>query len=98
MVHLQLLGAAKNKKRHLGHSHKFARQPRALSRLINKVHLLHETILSRLGRVEVSSDAQIPTQRVQESEEIKVKWRNMIYLIEFKIIVIKMLRIQENNS
>ena len=55
----------------LGYSHNFEIQPRAWARLNDKVHLLHETTLSRLGEVDVLSNAQKPPKRVKENEETK---------------------------
>lgn len=37
--------------------------------MIDEVHLLHDTRLSKLGEVFVLSNVQRPTQRVKENEE-----------------------------
>lgn len=107
------LGRSSNTRRHkeqirwLEHSQKFKRQPRAHIGLIDKIHLLHETTLSRLGDMAALSNTQ------KESQSRKLKRQENIFQTkssnrsletdlnkmdisdlpsrEFKIMVIKML-------
>ena len=53
----------------VGQSQNFERQQGAQARLIDKVHLLHKTSLSRMEEVAVLPKAQKPTQRVKDNEE-----------------------------
>lgn len=39
--------------------------------MIDKIHLLHKTTLSRLGDVAILSNVQKPTQSLKENEETK---------------------------
>lgn len=61
MTYLERLGASKNKDGSLD-CHEGLRDNRAQARIIDKVHFLHETTLSRLREVVVLSIAQKPTQ------------------------------------
>lgn len=51
-----------------GQSQKFEKQPGTWTRLIHKVHILHETSLLRLGKVALLSNVGKPTQRAKENE------------------------------
>lgn len=75
MTHSQQLQANKKKGKQLGQSQRFERQPRAWAGFIDEVHFLHETTLSRLGKVAVSSSAQKPTQRVRVKKKENKKNR-----------------------
>ena len=65
------IGRHKEQRWQLRQSPKFERQPGAWAGLVDKVRLLHETTLSRLGEMVVLSNAYKSTQRVKENEERK---------------------------
>lgn len=66
-AHPQLLGATKNREVILDNRQGLTDNQGA--KLIDKVHLLHETSPPRLGEVALLANAQKPTQRVQENKE-----------------------------
>lgn len=55
----------------LRQSQRLQRQPRVKARLNDKVHFLHQAILSRLGEVAVLLNTSKQTQRVKRNEETK---------------------------
>ena len=63
------IGCHKEQRWRLGPSQKFERHPGAWADLIDKICLLHETSLSRLGQVVILPNTQKPTQTVKENEE-----------------------------
>lgn len=52
-------------------SQSLGRQPRARAGLDDEIHLLQETTASRLGEAALLSDAQKPTQRAEDNEEME---------------------------
>ena len=48
---------------------RFEKQPTASTQLNNKLHFLHETTPSRLGRAAALSTAQKPTEGQKENKE-----------------------------
>lgn len=64
-------GRHQGQRKQLVQSQRFERQPRAQARLIDKVHFLLETSLSRLGEAALKANAQKPTQKSKENEEIE---------------------------
>ena len=55
MAHPQLLGDSKNRKWQFGQSQSFEKQSEDQANLTDKVHLLHNTNLSKLGEASVLS-------------------------------------------
>lgn len=54
---------------------KFERQEKAQVRLNDNVHLLHETIPTRLGEVAVLCNVHKPTQRVETREITRIMFQ-----------------------
>ena len=62
-------GSHGEQRNQLGQSQSLERQPRTQAELNDKVHLLLETSLSRLGEMAVLTVAQKTTWKVKENEE-----------------------------